>query len=118
MVDDVTGQLCVREQVEMSHDSVGDKGTTSTRWTHRAQNHQIFKAHELQGLTVIPPSMIQELTHQFERWLSSESLFLRHVEIIDKYDAFFADWRTIVALSSLLHLGIDCILSLVSTSLR
>jgi hypothetical protein len=47
--------------------------------------------------------MIEVLSDKLDGWLSTISLFFRHVEVIDEDYAFFTNWWTVVTFSTLLH---------------
>ena len=116
-IDNVSRQICVGQHIIMSHQTTCNIGTTSSWWTHSAQNNQVFQSHKEKGLSVIPSFVIHVLPYDFEGRLSSECLFFGHVKIINKNDAFFTNGRTIVSFSSLLHLAVNGILSLIDSSL-
>jgi hypothetical protein len=106
-------QLSVGQQVEVSNDSVGDEGSTTTWGTHSSNDDQILDFHEFELLSVIPSKVIKVLSKDLHRGLSTILFLLGHVEIIDKENALLASRRAIDTLSPLLKLSIDGILGLV-----
>lgn len=61
--------------------------------------------------------MVQILPNQLNRRLSTEFLFLRHVQIINENNVFFSNRRTIDSSLYLFEFQIDCVLSLVGRGL-
>lgn len=116
-INDVTRQISVGKHIEVTHQSICNESSSSARWSHCAENNQIFQSHEQQRLTIVPSLVVKVLSDQFKRRLSAICFFFRHIEIIDKDNTFLTDWRPIVSFSSLLHFAVDGILGLVSTGL-
>ena len=101
----------------MSDESIGDESSSTSRRTHSAKHHQIFKIHVHKCFAVKPALVVHELSNKLERWLGTICLLFGHVQIIDKYNAFFTNRRTIVTFSSFLHLTVYSILGLIGTCL-
>ena len=116
-IDDVCRELGVSKHVVVPDKSVGDEGTTSSRWSHRTENSKVLQMHQQKGFPVIPSLVIHVLSNQLKRRLGSIRLFLGHIKVIYENYALLAYRRAVVSLSSLLHLAVDRILGLVGSRL-
>ena len=111
--DDGSGELSIGDEVEVPDKAVCDEGASSTRGAHGGEEDDILEFHELEVLAVVPSLVVKELPEQLDGRLSSVGFLLGHVEVVDEDDATLSDWWAINSLPSLLHFGVDCILSLI-----
>jgi hypothetical protein len=110
-------EIGVGDDIEMSHDSVGDKGATSSRRTHRCQDNKSFQTHPLKVFAVVPALVVQVLSDQFDGRLSSILFFFGHVHIVNKDDALLTDGRSVDSLPEFVYLIVDSVLGLVASGL-
>ena len=115
--DNVRRELSVGEHIEVTHKPVCDESSTSSWWPHSTKDNQVFKFHKKQSLSIIPAFVIHKLPNQLKGRLCSIGFLFGHVQIINKNYAFFAYGWTVVSFSSFLHLTVDGILGLISSSL-
>lgn len=104
--------------VEVSLESWGDIRFTTSWRSHSSDDTCVNDISErmLVVFSVVPASLIDKLSQNFNWWLSSEYL-LWHIEIINKDDAFHTESGTKVILSSLIKLHVNNVLDLVTSSL-
>ena len=112
--------LSVTDDVELTLHTLGDNGTTTTWRSHSGDQDDIDESIEglLLRLSVIPATVIGELTKKLDGWLSSKLLLHWHVEVIDEDDEPFAVRWSVHSQSTLLTLVIDEVLGLVGRGLR
>jgi len=113
-------KVSVCKEVIVSLKTSSNRGTSTSWGTHSRHKDDIFDLLELFffRLTVVPAFVVHPLPDQLNRRLSEIDFSLRHVQIIDKNDEFFAGRRTKDTLSALFKFLIQTVLSLVSRSLR
>ena len=58
VLNSLLAELRVANNVEVSNNAVGDESASSARGTHGGENDNIFKSHELQVLSVVPPFVV------------------------------------------------------------
>jgi hypothetical protein len=95
----------------MSDVSVSDIVPASAWWPHGCTELNVHQLPEKEQLAIIPPGVIHVLTQQFNGWLGSIRLHLRHVEVVHKDHTALANWRTKLTLPSLVKLPIYNILN-------
>jgi hypothetical protein len=100
-------------QREMSKDSGSDERTSSSWWTHSSYQSSMDDLFErfLFVLVLIPSTLIQILSEELDRRLSSVFFFGGHVEIVNKEDAVVLGFGTVLSFSNFIELSIDDILS-------
>lgn len=102
----------------MPLESWGDKRPSSSRRSHRCNEHGIDDVSErmLIVLPIIPPSLINQLPQNFDWWLRSEDDF-RHIEIIDEDNTPHTKSRSEVIPPPLVQLHVNDVLDLIAMSL-
>ena len=96
-----------------------DRLSTTTWGAHSRYKNKVLKSFEWFFLiqAVIPALMVHELSDQLD-WRHREELFFqRHVEVINKHDELFADWRPVNTLSMLVKFAVHKVLDLVGRGL-
>jgi len=89
----------------MSQHARRDVVTTATGWTHRRQELRVHEEYLTRILQVVPVTMIEVLTQQFNWRLSSVYLSRRHVHVVNENDRLLVWWRPEIAFLSTIHLG-------------
>lgn len=104
--------------IEMSLESWSDERFTTSWRSHGSDDTGVDDVSErmLVVFSFIPSSLIDKLSENLNRWLSTENLF-GHIEIINENDTSHSKSGTEVILSSLVKFHIDDILDLVTSSL-
>ena len=110
---------CHIEHVEMAHISMR-YSISSNRWEHGSSKCGVDCLSEflLNSVDIIPSLVVHPLAKKLNWWLSTILLFHRHVEIVNKDNAFFSKWWAINTLSLFLHLSINDHLCLLRCCLR
>ena len=72
----------------MSQHSWGDERSASSWYSHGTDEDEVHQFHEgfFTVFSVVPASLINPLSYDLNRWLSSILLLLRHIQIINEYD--------------------------------
>jgi hypothetical protein len=101
----------------MPYEPVGNEGPSTSWGSHSYKHQKILEFHELEGLPIVPSTMIKILPNEFNWGLCTISLLFGHVQIINKHNAFFTDRWPIVTLSPFLHLAVYRVLGLIGACL-
>lgn len=117
--DSLESHLSITDDVELTLHTLGDNGATTSWRSHSGDQDDIDESVEglLLRLSVVPATVIGELTKKLDGWLSSILLLHWHVEVIDEDDEPLAVWWSVHSQSTLLTLVVDEVLSLVGRSL-
>lgn len=89
---------------EMSQQARRDGVATATRRTHCRQKLRVDEEYFARVLQIVPVTMIDVLTQQLNRWLSSVYLSRRHVHVIDEDDRLLVYRRSEISLLPTIHL--------------
>lgn len=92
--DGLAIELVAVHHVEVPHETRRNAGPSSTRRTKCCKDKDVFYLHELLILAIVPTLVVHELSQQFDRWLSTVFLLLRHVQIINKDNVLLSYWCT------------------------
>lgn len=107
--------------VEMALETRGDYRFTTSRGSHSTDRHTINQVSEGMGsvFTVVPASLIEPLSEDFDWGHGTRRLSVGHVKIINKDDSPVSEFRSeVTSLSTLgVHLEIDQVLDHVSLRL-
>jgi hypothetical protein len=97
----------------------GNERFTTTWSSHGSNKHSIDNISEwmLRVFSVVPASLVNELSKDFDWWLSTIVLLLRHVQVVNKDNASHSKSRTKVIFPSLIKFVVNNVLDLVAVSL-
>ena len=93
---------------------------SSTSWSsHSCDNHGVNYVSKwvLVIFSVVPASLINKLSQDFNRWLRTIFLLLGHIKIINKNYASHAKSRTEMVFSALIEFHVHDVLDLVAMGL-
>eukprot|EP00962_Isochrysis_galbana_P042761 scaffold16068_cov113-Isochrysis_galbana.AAC.3 len=106
------------DEVEVAQKAIGDNLAPAARRSHGADIGDVDDLAELPRLALIPATIPKPLAQNLNRRLRAVFLSLRHVDIIDKYNVFFARRWPVDPLAPLVDLGVDLILCHIGGRLR
>ena len=99
--------------MEMAHESWCQSCSSSTRRGSSTYHLEIFNGLLVEHRSIINDTFIYEKPQELNRWLSSIHLNLWHIDIIDKYQAFWISLSSNDLLTSfLLQRWLDGLLNL------
>ena len=100
----------------MSEKSVGNRVSSSTRWTHGSNKLHVDQLSEgTRWLSVIPSRVVHPLADDLNRRLCKVLLSQRHVQVINEEDVLLSGRWSEDSLPPLFHPCINLVLSLVRT---
>jgi hypothetical protein len=110
-------QLGVGEEIEMPDHSTGNDGLSSSGGSHGTEHHHVLEVSQSQLFPVVPSFVVQELTQDFNRRLSTVLFFFRHVQIIYEYYHLLLKRRPVNSSSTFVSFRVNCVLGLVGRGL-
>lgn len=107
----------VVDEMELGDNSWRNLRSTSTGLTHGGNDLEILDVVWLNLLSVIPELVVHPLSDELKRWLGSESIESRHVEIIDEaQSSLLGIFWLVFVLGPSLEVGLDNALDCVGFS--
>ena len=107
----------VVDEMELGDNSWRNLRSTSTGLTHGGNDLEILDVVWLNLLSVIPELVVHPLSDELKRWLGSEGIESRHVEIIDEaQSSLLGIFWLVFVLGPSLEVGLDDALDCVGFS--